>query len=307
MSVKIITNCSSNNKASIIAFGNFDGVHLGHQHIINKVNEISAKTGYKSAIVTFNPHPRKIFNPEGDEFQITNLEQRISIIGDYGIDLLYSINFTEQFAKMTPESFIKDFLVKNCNAKNIVLGNECSFGKDKLGDVNLLEKLSNVYGYKVIKSGFIKANGILCSSSKIREFLKSGEMKKAKELLGRNFTIQSVVEQGSRRGRDIGFPTINISLSQYIKPKFGVYCARVNIGKNYHFGVVNIGTRPTFEKNQKIILEMHIFDFYQELYGQQVSIELLDFLRSEKQFKNEKDLKEQIKCDISIAKRNLRC
>ncbi|MBQ4875050.1 MAG: bifunctional riboflavin kinase/FAD synthetase [Rickettsiaceae bacterium H1] len=291
---------------SVLAFGNFDGVHLGHQQIIDQVKKSAKENNCKSAILTFNPHPKNFFNPNTNGFYLTEPEQKASIIKQTGINLLYVITFSKDFARVTPESFIKEFLIEKFNARKIIVGSKCFFGKNKSGNLSLLESLSNKYKYKVKKLKNIKIDGKSCSSSEIRKLIQSGELKKANKMLGRNFTIRGLVIKGLQRGKTIGFPTINIPLDDYVIPQLGVYYAKISINENYHFGIVNIGKRPTFSTNEQILLEMHIFNFDSNIYDKKVSIELTDFIRPEQKFNNAEELKRQIKLDINIAKQKLK-
>lgn len=302
--MKIITNptLSKDKRNAAIAFGNFDGVHLGHKQIVDNVQRIALQEGIDSAILTFEPHPRKFFNINVEDFYLTNLEQKVSAIESCDIDLFYIMDFTKEFSQLSAEDFIKDILLDKCNARYIIIGNSCTFGKDKAGNVALLRKLSTVYNYQLIQLNILEFGGKICSSSEIRELLKIGEVAQANELLGRPYKIKGRVLEGEQRGRQIGFPTINMCLEGYVKPKLGVYFAKVYIDNEAHYGVVNVGNKPTFHNNYDVILEMHIFDITRDLYGEMVEVQILHFIRSELKFHGVEELKRQIKQDIVIAK-----
>ena len=288
-----------NKQGAVISFGNFDGVHLGHCHIFNTIKDIARQNNYESAIITFDPHPKKFFFPHTEDFYIVNLQQKISIIKSHGIDNVYVIPFTKEFSSLAAESFIKDILIKKYQVNYIIVGNNCTFGKNKSGDVSLLQHLAAQYNYQVVQLKAFTLENNSCSSSQIRKFIQEGDCINVKKLLGRPYTIEGIVIKGLQR--KIGFPTINIRLDNYIKPKFGVYAAKVKIHDHIFNGIVNVGTRPTFNQ-QDIILEMHIFDFAQDLYGTSLSVQLLDFIRPEKKFNNVEQLQWQIEQDIQFAR-----
>ncbi len=301
--MKVLTDYTTYRNISrglVISFGNFDGVHTGHMLIVNKICEIARKNDYISALMTFTPHPKEFFNPKTECFSLTNLKQKISILKTTNIELLYAIEFTKGFSTISAEEFIKNILINYCNTKFIVVGNSTKFGKNREGNVKFLKKLSNVYNYKVIE---IDTNSTYCSSSHIRNLLKEGKIKQANKLLGRPYQIQGTIIIGNQRGQKIGFPTANMNLGSYLIPRLGVFFAKTTIDKKVLYGLVNIGNRPTFTNENRTILEMHIFDFTNDdLYGKELIIEILDFIRPEKKFKNADQLKSQIKQDIAIAK-----
>ncbi len=290
---------------AVIAFGNFDGVHLGHLNIIQNVKRLAQ--GKRSIILTFNPHPKQFFAPNISNFSLTTTKQKISLIKSYGIDIVHPIEFNQKFAQMSPISFIEQQLVNKYNATNIVIGHNCSFGNARTGNSNLLEELSHKYKYHLTKLKPISIDNITCSSSIIRNLLQHGDLKTANKLLSRNFTIEGFVKKGNQKGRSIGFPTANLDLNEYIQPKFGVYSAKTQINDKMYFGVVNIGVRPTLTQGDQVVLEIHIFDFSKNIYNQQISIQLLDFIREEYKFNTIEDLRNQIADDIKLAKQQLKC
>ncbi len=293
-----------NGEEVVLAFGNFDGVHLGHSHVISTVKNLSIKKKIPTAILTFEPHPATaLFNKK--DFRLTDLKQKIELIESYNIDYLYVVNFDQDFAKMSPEYFVQEVLVSSCRIKHIVTGHECAFGYKRLGNLKLIKHFSTAYNYHITElDSLVIEENMICSSSLIRECLVNGNIDLANKLLGRPYNIDGVVAKGVGRGKKIGFPTINLSIGDdMIKPKFGVYFAKVTHDNNYFYGLVNIGVRPTFGAFEKPILEMHILDFSGNLYNCAVKIELLKFLRPEKKFDNVEELKKQIYSDIIEAHR----
>ncbi|MDN5247616.1 MAG: riboflavin biosynthesis protein RibF [Wolbachia endosymbiont of Tyrophagus putrescentiae] len=296
------------NVGSVLTFGNFDGVHLGHKFILSTVNKISQETGLPSAIITFEPHPSTVlFNRKN--FRLIDQEYKTELISRCGINSLHVIDFDKGFSQVSCSDFISKILIGQYNAKHIVVGKNCTFGNKRVGNISTLQQYSSVYGYSLVELEPLVIDNEACSSSLIREYLQSGKVDAANKLLGRPYQILGIVKQGARRGREIGSPTINIPIENYmIKPKFGTYYATMTCDdQNWLHGVVNIGMRPTFKDLQDPIAEMHILDFNKDLYGQMVKIQLLQFMRSERKFCGVDELKEQINCDIIEAYRLKAC
>ncbi|AUO55091.1 bifunctional riboflavin kinase/FMN adenylyltransferase [Ehrlichia canis] len=290
--------------SSVLTFGNFDGVHLGHKSIINTVKNISIKEDVASAIITFAPHPAEYLHGRKN-FLLLNFEQKIELLQSYEIDYLYIIDFNQSFSQLSPDDFIKDVLVSSCNVKYIVTGHNCFFGYKCLGNVDLLYAYADIYNYEVVQINPVFINDdILCSSSLIRECLSEGKLDLANKILGRPYQISGKVIRGLARGRIIGFPTINVAI-EHMLPKVGVYsaCVKINNTTTWLNGIVNIGLRPTFGDLNVPILEMHIFDFSDDIYDQYVTIQLLDFIRPERKFDTVDQLKRQINNDIVQVKK----
>ncbi|MDD9331801.1 MAG: riboflavin biosynthesis protein RibF, partial [Wolbachia sp.] len=247
------------------------------------------------------PHPSTVlFNK--NNFKLIDLEQKKELISGYGIDYLYIINFNKDFSQIGCDDFISEILIDRYGVKHIVVGENCTFGHKRLGNISTLQKYSEVYGYSLTELEPLVIDNEVCSSSLIREYLQSEGIKIANKLLGRPYQVSGVVTRGACRGREIGFPTINIPIGDcMIKPKFGTYYARMTFSddnQNLLYGVVNIGMRPTFNDIKKPIMEMHIFDFNKDLYDHKVKIQLLKFIRSEKKFHSVDELIKQVNYDI---------
>ncbi|WCR53038.1 MAG: Riboflavin biosynthesis protein RibF [Wolbachia endosymbiont of Ctenocephalides orientis wCori] len=288
-----------------LTFGNFDGVHLGHEFAISKVKEIAAEKGIASAVLTFEPHPSAVLHNK-NHFRLIDQERKKEIIGNYDIDYLYIIDFNKGFSEVNCGNFISKVLVEQCSAKHIVVGTNCTFGHKRLGNISTLEECSKLYGYSLTRLEPLTIDDRICSSSLIREHIQRDEIEFANKLLGRTYQISGIITKGACRGREIGFPTINIPIEDsMIKPKFGTYYAKVTFtdSQGWLYGVVNIGMRPTFKDLKKPILEMHVFDFDEEMYNYKANIQLLKFIRSEKKFHSIKELTNQIESDIlSVSK-----
>ncbi|APR99169.1 riboflavin biosynthesis protein RibF [Wolbachia endosymbiont of Folsomia candida] len=283
----------------VLTFGNFDGVHLGHTLAISTVKKIAQEKGLSSAVLTFEPHPSTVLANKNN-FRLIEPEQKKELISSYGVDYLYIINFNEDFSQISCDDFISKILIGRYNAKHIIVGDNCTFGHKRSGNILTLKKYSEMYGYSLTKLEPLIIDDKICSSSSIREYVQTGGIEVANKLLGRPYQVSGIVTKGACRGREIGFPTINIPIEDcMIKPKFGTYYARVALSDdNWLYGVVNVGMRPTFKDLKKPIIEMHIFDFNQDLYDRKVKIQLLKFIRPEKKFHSVDELTKQINYDI---------
>ncbi|MEY2393177.1 riboflavin biosynthesis protein RibF [Wolbachia endosymbiont of Tettigetta isshikii] len=288
----------------VLTFGNFDGVHLGHELAISTIKKVAQERRLPSAILTFEPHPSTILFGRNN-FRLINQERKKELISSYGIDYLYIINFNEGFSQISCNDFISKTLIGRYSAKHIVIGESCTFGHKRLGNTSTLREHSETYGYSLTELEPLIIDGKVCSSSSIREYLQKGETGIANKLLGRPYQVSGIVTKGAYRGREIGFPTINIPIGDcMIKPKFGTYYAKAAFSdnnSNWLYGVVNIGMRPTFKDLKKPIVEMHIFDFNKDVYDYKVNIQLLKFIRSEKRFHSVDELTKQINYDILEA------
>ncbi|WP_353287450.1 riboflavin biosynthesis protein RibF [Wolbachia endosymbiont (group B) of Gerris lacustris] len=303
--MKIIYDCEQRIEDNVaLTFGNFDGVHLGHKFTISTLKKIAQEKGLPSAVLTFEPHPSTVLS-DRKNFRLIDQEQKKELIGNHGIDYLYVVDFNKGFAQVSCDDFISKILVEKYGAKHIAVGENCTFGHKRLGNISTLEKYSETYGYSLTKLELLIIDGKICSSSSIRECLQKGEIEVANKLLGRPYQVSGIVTKDACRGREIGFPTINIPIEDYmIKPKFGTYYAKVAFPESstsWLYGVVNIGMRPTFKDLKKPIVEMHIFDFNENVYNFKVDIQLLKFIRPEKKFHSINELTKQIDCDILKA------
>lgn len=287
----------------VLTFGNFDGVHRGHMHIFSEVVRLAQEHNLASAALTFSPHTA-VFLKKRENFLLSDFERKVQLIESCDIDYLHVVEFDELFAKMLPEAFIENILVQRCKARYVVVGEDCVFGYRCMGNIDTLRSYSQSYGYKVMVVDHLSISGKkICSSSSIRKCVESGDIQAANLLLGRCHAISGQVMRGKARGRTIGFPTLNLSLEHTIMPCRGVYNARVLIGQEWLSGIANIGVRPTFSEVELPILEMHIFDFDEDIYGRKVTVELIDFIRPEQKFHSIQQLVEQITRDIAVVKR----
>ena len=296
---------SKNHKGSIILIGNFDGVHVGHQKLFKLANSYKKKFNLNVGVLTFEPMPKMFFNKDIKNFRISNIYQKNITLKSLGVDFVITQKFDKKFSKIKSDFFIEEILSKKLEAKYIFVSNNFKFGNKREGDVNQLIKSEKIYNYKIIKPRpFILSQKVI-SSTYIRSLLEKGHLKKTNKLLGRNWSIEGIVQKGRQQGKKIGFPTCNIDIKDYVVAMPGVYAVKV-IGKNSNKsfkGIANLGYRPTFNQ-KKILLEVHIFNFSGNLYNKYLSIEFTNFIRKEKKFKNVNQLRKQIQSDLKIAKKN---
>lgn len=293
---------SRNIKSGVLTLGNFDGVHLGHQEILKKVKTRAELLGCPSIVYTFEPHPIKVVAPHKHLPLITTFDDKIELIKRFDIDFLICARFTKEFASQHPREFVKNELVKRLNVQEVWVGHDYAFGRGKLGTVDYLKEMGDEFGFKAHVVPAFKKGSAIVSSSKIREAVLNGDVKKAETLLGRLYSISGKVIKGRNRGKQMGFPTANIDTQNELIPKNGVYAVFCEMkGLNYQ-AVVNIGTNPTFEDNGSVNIEVHIMDFNGSLYGRRLKIHFAQRIRDEIKFKTVDELVKQIKKDIKKAR-----
>ena len=297
-------NLKKIHKKSIILIGNFDGVHLGHRKLFGIAKKYKKKFKLKIGVLTFEPMPKMFFNKKIKNFKISNFEQKKDLLKNLGVDFVINKKFDLKFSKIKSKDFIEKIIYKKLNPKLIFVSNNFRFGNKREGDVQQLINYENEYGYKIINPKPLKYRNKTASSSLVRSFLEKGNLKKANELLKRNWTIISRVEQGRKIGKKIGFPTCNLDIKNYILAKPGVYAVKV-LAKKFKSkikGIANLGYRPTFNQ-KKLLLEVHLFNFSANLYNKYLSVEFIKFIRAEKKFRNAKQLQNQIKSDLLVARK----
>ena len=298
-------NISKNHKKSIILIGNFDGVHIGHRKLFKLANTYKKKFNLNIGVLTFEPMPKMFFNKDLKNFRISNIDQKNLILKSLGVDFLISQKFDKKFSKIKSNFFIKEILSKKIKAKYIFVSNNFKFGNKREGDVSQLIRNEKNYDYKIIKPQPLILSQKVISSTYIRSLLEKGNLKKANQLLGRNWSVEGIVEKGRQQGKKIGFPTCNIDIKDYVIAMPGVYAVRVKSknSKKPLKAIANLGYRPTFNQ-KKILLEAYIFNFSGNLYNKYLSIEFTKFIRKEKKFKNVNQLRKQIQSDLKVAKRS---
>ncbi|NLK29081.1 MAG: bifunctional riboflavin kinase/FAD synthetase [Clostridiales bacterium] len=289
-------------KNSAVTLGKFDGIHLGHQYLIEKV--ISYKEqGYKAIMFSFLYHPSTLFSDKEFE-QIYTEEEKRAKLENSGLDVLVAYPFTQETRSIEPEDFIKEILVDKLDAKVIVVGNDFRFGYKRRGDIELLQQYADVYGYKVIACEKKKWGEHIISSSLIRNELKEGNMEMVNAMLGQPYSIRGEVLHGRRIGRTLGMPTTNITPpTNKLLPPCGVYPSKTLIDHKYYYGVTNIGYKPTVGAEEKKGVETFLFDFDQDLYGKIIEVELMTYVRPELKFNTLEELREKMQEDIIKARK----
>ncbi len=295
------TSISNNYKNSVIAVGNFDGIHIGHKKVLRSAYKKAKKMKKKFGLLTFEPVPVMFFNKKIINHRLDIQPQKISNLKKEKLDFVIIQKFNKKFSKLTYKDFIYKILFRKIRCKYLYVSKNFKFGNKREGDVSKLKKFEKEFFYKTIITPPLKKRKKTISSTIIRKLLKSGEVKKANYLLNRKWEIIGKVIKGSQRGRKIGFPTCNILLKKYIIPKFGVYAVNVKINNISKKGIANIGYRPTFN-GKKLLLEVNIFGIKKNLYNKTINVIFNKFIRPEKKFNNIIELKNQIKKDIKQAK-----
>ncbi|RUM87618.1 MAG: riboflavin biosynthesis protein RibF [Thermodesulfatator sp.] len=289
----------------VATLGNFDGVHLGHQALLRETLAWALQIKGTPLVVTFEPHPRRVLCPEDPPALLTTFEERLQLLASYGLSRVLVLPFGLELASLPPEEFVEEYLVDGLRLKGLVVGFNYRFGRGRRGDVALLLRLGERLGFEVRVVPPQKVDGLTVSSSLIRELLFQGEVDRAAQLLGRPYTLKGRVIPGEGRGRTLGFPTANLEVSsEKLLPARGVYAVRVAWAGNWWKGVMNLGQRPTFE-GRRLCLEVHLFDFQGDLYGETLTVAFIKFLRPEKKFSSPAALREQILQDCQRARQIL--
>ncbi len=293
-------------KNPVLTIGNFDGVHVGHQRIFQLVKEKAKEIGGESIVYTFEPHPVEVLAPERRPLWITTLDEKLRLIEEQGIDATILANFTLKFASQIPEEFVRNILYDQIKVRQVFVGHDFTFGKDRRGNIALLKELGQKLGFTAEVVEAVRVGGTVVSSTRIREFVQKGEMEEAAKLLGRHYLLTGKVIHGHGRGsKKLGFPTANLKTTGVLFPKPGIYAVwAIYEGKRYD-GVANLGWNPTFH-DQKFSFEVHILHFNQEIYGEPLRVEFVERLRDEVTFRGPEELVAQIKKDISRARNILK-
>jgi len=290
-------------RGAIVALGNFDGFHLGHQHVVREAVEWARKEGRPAIVATFDPHPVRHFAPHVPPFRLTTLEQRHELFREAGADAMLVFEFDDDLAAMSAEAFVRDLLGIHVGAAGVVTGEDFTFGKGRGGNVTVLRDVGATCGVAARAIAPVTEGGQVVSSSRIRDALKAGECDTAARLLTRPFTVRGPVIHGDKRGRELGYPTANLDMGAYLRPRFGIYAVTGRIlatGQELK-GAANLGVRPSFDP-PKELLEPYFFDFSGDLYGQEIEVAFRHFLRPEAKFDSLDALKAQMEEDCDRAR-----
>ena len=292
-------------RGAAIAVGNFDGVHKGHQAVIGEAGRIARAGGIPWAVLTFEPHPRRVFQTDQPPFRLTSMRAKARALESLGVDAMIVQRFNRDFSQQPAETFVQNVLVDGFGANHVIAGYDFVFGHKRGGNCELLLSMGKKLGFGFTAVSAINDDeGTVYSSTRVRGCLNDGDVRGAAAILGRYFSYEGRVSHGDQRGRTIGFPTLNLHLGSTVRPALGVYAVRVGILEGgetvWHDGVANVGKRPTFG-GEDVILEAHLVDFSGDLYGKLIAVTLIDFIRAEKKFDGLEALRAQIAADTRIA------
>lgn len=293
------------NKNTCLAIGAFDGLHKGHQLIINKAIKKARKNNFPAAVLSFHPHPLKIIPGKNPPPSVVSRKQKISVLEKMGVDYYFEQEFNQEFAAFRAENFVKNILVDKIKVNTVVVGNDFRFAYKNEGNVEILKKMGELHGFNAEIIEQLHASDDRISSTRIRSLLKKGKIKKAEKLLGRPYQVCGKVVHGKKIGRKLGFPTANLKLeTNYALPPEGVYTAKLTINDKKYAAAANLGYNPTFE-NQNISFEVFILDFAGDLYGKRLCVDILEFIRGEKNFADKEELIAQMKKDVLYTRNHL--
>ena len=297
-------------KGAVVAIGNFDGVHKGHQALIAAARDEAQARGLPLAVLAFEPHPQEFFRPRPDSIRLTPLRMKARLLAELGVDAFFALSFDASMAGRTADEFVRDILLNGLGVKGVVVGPDFEFGKGRGGNLATLKAAGAAEGFSVTCFDMVSTDGAKISSTRIRETLKVARPEEAAALLGRWWAVEARVEHGDKRGRELGFPTANMHLGHCFAPAFGIYAVRVTIMDNdveisRHDGVANFGIRPMYQTKVPL-MEAHLFDFDGDLYGQHLMVELISWIRPEVKFDGVPALVAQMGKDCARAREILK-
>lgn len=299
-----------NNSNTILTVGTFDGLHLGHQKLLEKLIYLAKKDGLRSMVITLDPHPQIVLKKSGKEpiKLLTTINERLLLFEKFGLDSVNILPFTEEFSKLQPEDFVRDYLYSKIGLKKLLIGYDHLFGKDRRGDAKLLDALSKELNFDVLTIEALQKEDVVVSSTKIRKALIEGKIELANSMLNYTYFVLGTVVKGDGRGRKIGFPTANIipENSYKLLPCRGVYLVSSIIEDKKYWGMANIGYRPTFTNSNELILEVHFFNFNQDIYYKKIKVEFYSFIREEKKFDSLENFLYQLKLDKQNCEEKLK-
>ena len=288
-------------RGAVFAIGNFDGVHRGHRVLIDRVKAIACEADRASGVIVFEPHPREFFQPDRPHFRLTPLNEKLRLFAEAGLDVAVVLDFDAQLAALDAEDFIAKVLVKGLGVQHVVVGYDFLFGRKRAGSVDTLRRAGQIHDFEVNVIDPQGEGGVVYSSSDVREALRKGEVRKAAEILGHWWRVRGIIIPGEKLGRTLGFPTANIELPKDTALAHGIYAVYVTIDGACYQGVAYFGRRPAVE-GKTVLLEVFIFDFQGRLYGAQISVEFVDFVRGDMSFATLDELSSQIKRDCEKAR-----
>jgi len=284
----------------ILTFGVFDGVHIAHQIVIGRVVDQASALGIDAVVISFDPHPALSISGKAPPV-LTTAARKIELMKSLGVDRIVAEDFNERFSRLSPEEFVRDILIGRFHAREVVVGHDCAFGKDRAGDKWVLKKLGEEYGFAVDAVEPYRLNGDIVSSTRIRAAITRGDLDLTRRLLGRLHSVSGPVVPGKGLGRKIGYATANLELQNQALPPFGVYAVQAHVRENQFCGILNMGSQPTFGRND-FQIEVHLLDFQGDLYGQSVEVFFVKKIRNERAFASLRELADQIRQDEVVAR-----
>jgi riboflavin kinase/FMN adenylyltransferase len=284
---------------AVVTTGTFDGVHVGHRKILNRLGQVAENVNGESVLLTFYPHPRSVLQPESQIKMLNTLDEKIDLLEKAGIDNLIIHPFTKEFSRTSSVEFVRDILVNKIGTKKLVIGYDHHFGRNREGSFEHLKEFGPMYGFDVEEISALDIDEVNVSSTKIRKALEEGDVQTANTFLSYSYPLMGKVIRGEKLGRSIGYPTANIDIEESIKliPANGVYAVKVKVEGEQFSGMLNIGVRPTVSQSQKKSVEVNIFDFDRDIYDEEITVEFIQRIRNEKKFNSGEELAEQLKQD----------
>ncbi|MDA8920041.1 bifunctional riboflavin kinase/FAD synthetase [Porticoccaceae bacterium] len=296
--IRDLQSLQSFNQRSVVTIGSFDGVHLGHQAILNQVKAVAAELGLPSVVMTFEPQPQEFFSGERAPARLMRLREKVDALFEFGVDQVLCLQFNRELRNLTAAEFVRSVLVDGLGTRHLIVGDDFRFGCDRSGDFKMLSEMGETYDFAVQDTETLEVDGQRVSSTLVRQILEQGNFERASQLLGKPFTITGRVVYGQQLGRELGFPTANVQLNRYSAPLSGVYAVLVNIDGAVYQGAANVGLRPTVGDLLKPILEVHLLDFEADLYGRRIEVEFVTKIRDEEKFTSLDKLIESIQRDV---------
>lgn len=296
--IRDLQSLQSFNQRSVVTIGSFDGVHLGHQAILNQVKAVAAELGLPSVVMTFEPQPQEFFSGERAPARLMRLREKVDALFEFGVDQVLCLQFNRELRNLTAAEFVRSVLVDGLGTRHLIVGDDFRFGCDRSGDFKMLSEMGETYDFAVQDTETLEVDGQRVSSTLVRQILERGNFERASQLLGKPFTITGRVVYGQQLGRELGFPTANVQLNRYSAPLSGVYAVLVNIDGAVYQGAANVGLRPTVGDLLKPILEVHLLDFEADLYGRRIEVEFVTKIRDEEKFTSLDKLIESIQRDV---------
>ena len=300
--IRDLHNLKAVHRPCVATIGNFDGVHLGHQAVIKQLKQHAGELGLPAVVVIFEPQPMEYFAPDSAPARLTAFREKLELFDQYSVDRVFCLRFKRSLAMLPADRFVAELLVGRLGIHRVIVGDDFRFGKGRAGDFNLLSRLGREYGFDVIPTATFHCDGERVSSSRIRAYLAAGEFEQAARLLGRPYYFSGRVMHGDKRGTGLGFPTANLMLNRKKSPLSGIYAVCVHgLGDAVYEGVASIGTRPVFSGRTEL-LEVHLFDFSDRIYGRRIRVEFMHYLRPEENFASTDALIEQMRRDVDDAR-----